>query len=421
MNMKTMGALAAVVVMLCASTVAAVAYAGDVDAVGPNTTITVGQHDTNGDAVLVWFSESEYVTSDITGFTVKWYATADTTSFITSYNDDWVPIGSRTVTNTNSTVGDLSGNNAAAVDNDSNENLLNVHLTSRSSEDSTLDNYTLNVKNYISDDNTANKNGTVYLTICTSVSLDVGAGERQEVNIDPKYQYIQVNVVSDTMTVTAPTGIVEHSKVNAEISAKINDLDGSASGSEVLLSNYSWYAKKLPTGLSMSSKGMIVGYPLAATAGDGVDVQVFAVHNGTGLTYSGTMKLIVGAVDDDKKTPSITLSIDGTDGTDFIKKTATGANDSYYLEQDANGRTLTVESTHCEVTYVVSMDKATGQYTVLTNNNGYTIDVSGVGSYLITAYGIGPTGERAQTTIQLYVFSNADGEVSAEIIVNSEP
>ena len=407
MNTK-IGALVAVAVMLCASFVVlgAVAESGDG---ATDTTVSIGKNDTVGEAVMLWFSESQYNVDNVSSYTVTWAAAVSANSASEGYGN-FQTLGVRTTTlGDNGSVGplkagtdssDSDGTKEVTLVDNGQKNRLNVHLTGRTDDDGNVaNNYLLNIRNYIDDGGSASSAPTVYLKVTATVGLTMAAGNT--VTIDALTYTITVNVTNDTMTVSLADNETITERTDTDVSLKVTIGD-----KNVNVGDYTWYAKGLPTGLSMSKDGRIVGYPL--TSGDVKNVEVIA-EDSSGKTYHAVLSFTISEND---TTPSVSITVDSTK-----------ANNGQVFNTKAgdDGFDFTVNTENAAVSLVVAIDKTTGEYSILTSTDGsYTVDTSGTGAYNIYAYAVSENGSSINTSIQLYVIAAPVGAVSAGIISSSQ-
>ena len=405
MNTK-IGALAAVAVMLCASFVAlgAVAESGDG---ATDTTVYIGRNDTVGDAVMLWFSESQYNVDNVKSYTVTWAASVSANSASDGFGTPQT-LGMRTTTLGESvsvgklTAGTGSGSTAEMTLTDgSSVSRLNVHLTGRTDGSGNVaNNYLLNIRNYIDDSGSASQASTVYLKVTATVGLTMTEGNT--VTIEALTYTITVNVTNDTMTVSFADNKTITERTDTDVSLKVTIGD-----KDVNVGDYTWYAKGLPTGLSMSKDGRIVGYPL--TSGDVKNVEVIA-EDSSGKTYHAVLSFNIA---ENNKTPTVSIKV-GEDTSPATK----GQVFNSMAGDDGFG--FTVSADKAAVSLVVAIDKTTGEYSILTSTDGsYTVDTSGTGAYNIYAYAVSENGKSINTYIQLYVLAAPVGEVSAGIISSS--
>lgn len=410
MNTK-IRALAAVAVMLCASFVVlgAVAESGDgaTDTYTTETDVSIGRNDTVGEAVMLWFSESQYNVDNVSSYTVTWAAAVSANSASEGFGTSQT-LGVRTTTlGESGSVGSLTAGTGGGdttemtlVD-DKNTSRLNVHLIGRTDDNGNVaNNYLLNIRNYIDDNGSASQASTVYLKVTATVGLTLKAGNT--VNIDALTYTITVNVTNDTMTVSLANNetITERTDTDVSLKVTIDDKD-------VNVGDYTWYAKGLPTGLSMSKDGRIVGYPLTNGSFDNVEV---IAEDSSGKTYHAVLSFTIA---EKNETPAVSIKVD--------EDTSPATKGQVFNTMAGNdGFGFTVSAENAAVSLVVAIDKMTGEYSILTSADGrYTVDTSGTGAYNIYAYAVSENGKSINTYIQLYVLAAPVGEVSAGIISSS--
>ena len=376
--MKTNAVFAVIVAVLMAgATVAVAAYGGEV--AGANEA-TVNLDSGGSEPVMIDFSESQYLMSGLSGYTLKWQAAMTDNSWNKEIQS-WSDLGDRASSTASNAIGAFTGKTNVAVGN------LSLDFDERA--DGIPNKYLLTIK-----DSGATAGTSIYLLLKCQVTL---SGEGHP-TLEPFYYQLTVNVTSNTLTIINSEGFNFVQKQTKEIKIQAT-ADGKSTDGVC-----TWYATGLPSGLSMSPDGTLGGYPIATTDSNGVDVKLYATNTTTGKIYTATIKVAVSAAE--ASTGAITIKVNNKE-----------VENSKELSASSTAASITAEGSKGVVIYKVVAVFSDGDITSSTTDS-LTVDISGSGKYSITAFGY-VDGTFVKKTVTLFVIPAGAGDVQASISASS--
>lgn len=376
--MKTNAVFAVIVAVLMAgAAVAVTAYGGE--AAGTNQA-TVNLDSGGSEPVMIDFSESQYLMSGLSGYTLKWQVATSNSSWDQEIQQ-WTDLGERAETTSSDAIGTFTGSTDKSVGS------LSLDFDERT--DSIPNKYLLTIK-----DSGATAGTSIYLLLKCQVTL---SGEGHP-TLEPFYYQLTVNVTSNTLTIENSEGFNFVQKQTKEIKIQAT-ADGKPTDGVC-----TWYATGLPSGLSMSPDGTLGGYPIATTDSNGVDVKLYATNTTTGKIYTATIKVAVSAAEASTGTIAIEVNNDVVD-------------ESKELSASSNAASITAEGSRGVTIYKVVAVFSDGDITSSTTDS-LTVDISGSGKYSITAFGYAD-GTFVKKTVTLFVIPAGAGDVQASISASS--
>lgn len=353
MNNKAM-AMVAVVAMIVA-TFTGVALAQDVDVDAVPTSYELGEENVSlkvgGDsaAILYTVSEAEYVP---TGYTLNWYVgvvNGDTVDFNNGSLGTWTYNSTNTI-ETSSYEQPQGADDDGFITVSENYKFKMTALT-------TLGQYILEVKA------TENASNVAFVLKCAvKVSVDNGY------DVPPIYGKIATSIVVDSTAKTLDSMEFTVGKPGVFKISMTGDDNFNTTGK-------SWYAVSLPTGLSMSSDGLVSGLPTEVPTKNPAIVKVYCSYvngNDTGIfveEYSLSIKIKEAATNPSMKftVGDKTISSKGTytvdEGTSFVLTVASGTEGG------------SIEN------IVVNVVQNSGATRVDYNEDGATIMAGGIGEF----------------------------------------
>lgn len=394
MNSKIIVALLLASVMAISSGVIASSGGSDADD-APTANISINANDTQlGQDLLIRFSESEYSVDGAYKYTLKWDAASTDDSFTTG-NATWKELGSRD--NDGNYTQNLSGRQVFGDDD------LKISLDLRELATNTPNEYYLNVR--AAEGATITEETTMYIVLRASVTLQ-DASDSNVLTLAPFTYNVTVRVSPATsFEITGSYEFKQYSRVSSPISANLG-------GTEITVSDYTWYAKDMPKGLSMSPNGMIVGYPVEVGTDSSPKTTTVSVlaRDVSGNAYTGTFDIIVNPYVAGSENPEIEFKVDSHEGSG-----------PFYIESGKDFK-FTVsfkvgeEPIDVPITVLAIRDDTNAQY-VTSEDGTYTLDTNGSGRITVTAYATYGTTQYTGSIV-VNVISSGDG-VNPTIVVSS--
>lgn len=393
MNSKAIMAVLAVAFLAVASATC-VAFSADDTAADDTQSVTIAKG-TSKD-VTIRFSESQYQSADYT-YSLAWKAAASTSTIDTSSTPIDTDIGSRAASTDDGAGNYTAAGSGSAVPVD---DFVNVKLTTIDGAATTVNKYNLNIAV------PADATGPIYLVLGCTVTITPDS-QSESITLDTFYYSITITVedASAAMTITGTYEFTQYKDDSKKITAQIGSDD-------VTVSEYTWYATGLPSGLSMRADGYIVGYPIAATSG-AKTVKVTAVDRNGLTVYNTTMSVTVNAPTD---SATVTLNVTTSDGVKKIGNT-------YYVD---SGTTIefTLSTTNNPTGIKVYGIDSNNVMNEISPGDGdaYSVVFNGSGSFqvlVVWSDDVKPNDNTLRTDFVIMGSGAGDSSVSADVVITT--